>query len=521
MKNIIKYIGFAISIVILTQACSKDIKENGTDWGALSPSKLDTNAGSWKPVVLLMTDTFSIGEPEAQVNYAYKGEITELKQALAGQTPEQKTAIAYWSAGSVLRWNEIMRSLVAKYNFPVQDSAGGYRIPDSNNPFAYPQFPFSNPPYAARAYSYIAIAQYDALCAAHKLKSKYKRTQAYIADPSIVPSVPKSSLYAYPNEDAVIASVSLEMMKFLFPTEVVYLNQKANEAKYFKFWAGAAVKSDIVAGDSLGKLVAARILARAKTDGMKNAIGNQVKWDSLNTVLLTRRDNGRDTVYADKGWRSQDNPYRPPMLPFFGAVKGWFFSSAASVRVAPPPSTSSAVVQTQMDELLGYSKNVSREQLGIVNFWADGVGTQTPPGHWNAIAADYFQKAQWSEVRTARNFALLNMSMMDAAITCWDNKYFYYYPRPSQLNRDVKTWTGVPNFPSYTSGHSTFSGAASTILGHILPSEKSNLDAMAKQASESRIYGCIHFRMDCEVGLISGVNIGRLAVARAVTDGAE
>ena len=35
-------------------------------------------------------------------------------------------------------------------------------------------------------------------------------------------------------------------------------------------------------------------------------------------------------------------------------------------------------------------KNDTREHYRIVNFWADGVGTYTPPGHWNAIAADRF-----------------------------------------------------------------------------------------------------------------------------------
>ena len=60
--------------------------------------------------------------------------------------------------------------------------------------------------------------------------------------------------------------------------------------------------------------------------------------------------------------------------------------------------------------------------------------------------------------------ALLNMAMMDAAIVCWDAKYVYFNPRPPQMNNTIKTVTGLPNFPSYTSGHSTFSGAAATIL---------------------------------------------------------
>jgi hypothetical protein len=116
---------------------------------------------------------------------------------------------------------------------------------------------------------------------------------------------------------------------------------------------------------------------------------------------------------------------------------------------------------------------------------------------------------------------LLNMALMDAAIACWDAKYTYFNPRPSQVDPRIKTTTGLPNFPSYISGHSTFSAAASTILGHILPARATAYDAMAKEASISRLYGAIHFRSDCEKGLETGKKVGDYAIARARTDGAE
>jgi membrane-associated phospholipid phosphatase len=113
------------------------------------------------------------------------------------------------------------------------------------------------------------------------------------------------------------------------------------------------------------------------------------------------------------------------------------------------------------------------------------------------------------------------MSEMDAGITCWDTKYFYFYPRPTQMDADIKTLTGIPNFPAYASGHSTFSAAASTILGHLFPDDAANLDAMAKEASVSRLYGGIHYSMDCQAGLTAGTAIGNFAIARAKTDGGE
>ena len=159
--------------------------------------------------------------------------------------------------------------------------------------------------------------------------------------------------------------------------------------------------------------------------------------------------------------------------------------------------------------------------MRIVHFWADGINTPTPPGHWNSIAVEDFVSRNFSEVRWARNIALLNMSMMDAAIVCWDAKFAYFNPRPSQTDPRIKTLTGLPNFPSYTSGHSTFSGAAATILGHINPSKATMYVEMAKEASLSRMYGAIHYRSDCEKGLEAGNKVGAFAIQRAITDGAE
>src|SRR6185295_20258863 len=127
----------------------------------------------------------------------------------------------------------------------------------------------------------------------------------------------------------------------------------------------------------------------------------------------------------------------------------------------------------------------TREELAIANKWADGPSTPTPPGHWNFLAAPYIRKADFSEVRAARAFALLNMSLHDAAIGCWETKYFYFNPRPTTLDPSAKTAIGVPNFPAYTSGHSTFSGASAAVLEYLFPTHTAEFEAMKDEASIS------------------------------------
>jgi hypothetical protein len=109
---------------------------------------------------------------------------------------------------------------------------------------------------------------------------------------------------------------------------------------------------------------------------------------------------------------------------------------------------------------------------------------------------------------------------MDAAIVCWDTKYACFNPRPSQINDQIKTLTGVPNFPSYTSGHSNFSAAAATVLTYLLPDRGTKFTDMAAQASLSRLVGGIHTRQDITVGQQTGAAVGQYAVTRGQGDGA-
>jgi membrane-associated phospholipid phosphatase len=85
----------------------------------------------------------------------------------------------------------------------------------------------------------------------------------------------------------------------------------------------------------------------------------------------------------------------------------------------------------------------------------------------------------------------------------------------------IKTLTGIPNFPAYISGHSTFSGSAATVLGYLVPERATDFMAMAREAGMSRLYGGIHYRADCEVGLATGVKVGEFAVNKGKTDGAN
>ena len=108
----------------------------------------------------------------------------------------------------------------------------------------------------------------------------------------------------------------------------------------------------------------------------------------------------------------------------------------------------------------------------------------------------------------------MNCALADAGVACWDAKYHYNLMRPSQADTAISLAVPLPNFPSYPSGHATFSGAAASVLGYFFPQESDSLQRMAEAAAQSRVDGGIHYDFDGSEGLELGRRIGALAISK-------
>jgi len=513
MKKIIITATAFFAALAIFQSCQKDLPTK-LSFSAYDYASLDANGGTWKPILLDSAGQIAIPAPQAASSASYQAELADLKAASSKLTAEQAEAVEYWSNNGLIRWNEIARELAAKYNLtPAPNPDNTYTLPDPANPSKYPNFPFAHPPYACRMFAYWSTAQFDALIAAWHYKYQYNRPAPYKVDGGIITHLPQTDLPGYPSDGAVVAAVSRVVLTAMFPLEKDFIAAKATEHENSLIWAGVNVQSDIVAGDSLGRGVAAVFINRSKTDGMKVAQTPKPVSDSL-----------RDAAQAAFGWHwvNLEAPPRPVgITPYFGRVKPWCIPNVEAVRPVPPPAIGSAEFEANAKELKDIAKNLTTEQRKIANFWSDGLGTYTPPGHWNRFASDAIVKYKYNPLRTARTFAYMNMAIMDAGISCWDAKYYYHYPRPIEAIPGFKTILGTPNFPAYTSGHSTFSAAAATVLSHFFPAEKAKFDGWAKEAADSRLYGGIHYRFDAEVGNTQGNACGEYSLEAASKDGAE
>ncbi len=371
---------------------------------------------------------------------------------------------------------------------------------------ANPQKPFAHPPFAARAYALLSVAQQDALINSWIYKYQYNREAPVHYANEIELLFIKSDLPSYPSEHAVVAKVSQEVLSYLFPLEKEYLQKLAEEHIESRKWAGMNTESDNQAGIKIGEIVADQVINYAKTDRMSAANDPEDKhlmyFDIANKVSVP--------------WKCIETPLRKPMVPFYSIVKTWFDSTAIyNATPAPPPAIGSKEFQEDIEYVRNICDNRTRNQWRIADFWADGGGTSTPPGHWNRIAKDLVVKEQLSEVRTAQIFSIMNRAIMDAGILSWWSKYKYYFPRPSQIDPDITIATGIPNFPSYVSGHSTFSASAGTVLGHFFPADKEKLKEMYVEAGISRVYGGIHYNFDNLAGREAGIKVGEIAIAES------
>lgn len=495
---------FTVACVSLGLGSCKEPVINEGIQPLAEPATTDAEGGNWRTVTLQSAGDIAVPQPAAVTSDAYQRELTEVKNSLLGTNPEQNTAVNYWAAGGVHRWNQIARQLVSKYNVaPVYNEATATFAPfDATNPFA-------NPPYSARLYALLSVAQYDALVVTWRAKYQYNRPS--LTRQGVNGLIPVLDVPSYPSEDAAVAEASAQMLAFFFPKEADWIRAKAAEHKQSRIWAGANVISDVKAGEELAAAVAAKVIARARTDRFGAARDPNSTWQ---TAIAN--------APYDVKWTSLEIPARVPMLPLGGNVKTWYDSTQIfRATPGPPPATTSAEFQKALTEVRTIADTRTREQWRIADFWADGAGTYTPPGHWNLIAEDLIRQNRQNELRAARTYALMNRAIQDGGTACWYVKFKYFVPRPSQMDPAIKTATGIPNFPSYTSGHATFSAAAATVLGYLFPDEAASLTAQADEAAMSRLLGGIHYRFDNEEGTKCGAAVGKVAVDWAKTDGAQ
>lgn len=436
---------------------------------AHQPGDTPASIGQWKTWVLAPGDEFRLPPPPAPDSAQTAAELAELHVLQAQRSAITNTAIQYWNSGpSPQRWTETTLSLIQR---------------DQVNPVR-----------AARVLACVHTAIADAVVAAWKNKSTFLRPKPAVPLTAVNPPLPPAEEASYPSEHAAVAGVASAVLAALFPHDATALAAMAQEAGQSRLLAGLNYRSDVEAGLELGQQVARKAVARAATDG------SHIAWTG--------------TVPTGAGFWFQAPGTPAPLEPLAGTWQTWILSSGRQLRPGPPPPLGSAAFRAELAEVKQVSAHPTPSERAIALFWADGAGTVTPPGHWFQIAIDLMARYHLDTPHAARVLGLLGATVMDAAVACWDTKYAYWCLRPHQADSAIQPLVLTPPFPSYTSGHATFSGAASEVLAHYFPADAARLRYLAEEAALSRLYAGIHYRSDNETGLRIGRTLAELAIQR-------
>lgn len=315
-----------------------------------------------------------------------------------------------------------------------------------------------------------------------------------------------------------------------------YLLDKDIESLKKKYIIDIKHEKTFIQTSDLVDAVIANVLSYAKKDGF-NKLNN-----------LPRYINNEGDGY----WKQTPPTFMLPIEPHWNSLRTFLLDSAQQFKPAAPinyDTSKNSDFYNLVNEVYQNSLHQNEHQKSSAMFWdcnpfavqrlghvEFGIKKISPGGHWIGITGIACNNSKLSIEKTALTHLLVSLTMADAFIACWDEKYRSNRVRPETVIQNLldRTWKPLlqtPPFPEYVSGHSVVSSAAALILTQIfgenyayfdntevefdLPVVQfSSFNAAAQQASISRLYGGIHFRDAIEQGNILGKKVAGHSIRR-------
>jgi hypothetical protein len=283
-------------------------------------------------------------------------------------------------------------------------------------------------------------------------------------------------------------------------------------------------------GISIGEAVADRVLAARANDNS----------DALPPIYVT--------TGAPGNYRATPNNFTAAVFTHRSKVTPFVLQRADQFRSALPPELSSETYTRDFNEVksLGDIASATRtaEQATIGRFWNGAI-----QNYWNEIAQTASLAHNLNTAKSARLFALLNLSFADAVIAFYDGKYTYNVWRPVTAIRLAAddsnpntaadaNWlplnTNTAADPAYPGAHATISAIGALVLraffhqdrfdftatSEVLPGVQRSFTRFSEAASEatdSRVFAGQHFRFDLTSGQRLGRRIASLTLKKVLT----
>jgi membrane-associated phospholipid phosphatase len=384
---------------------------------------------------------------------------------LNAQVQFANTGVTAEDSGTVsVRWNRLVPKLVDQNT--ASRRAARRAATAAHDSATLRRLAMSPPPFLFTVYTLLSVAQYQAVNSARDNRTV--------------------------SADIAVAAASAAVLTGLYTDSAVRASIAGQLARDINHVAIGSRETELaIPSRRLGEDIGGRVVASAAPLNMMGP------WKG--TVPT-----GPGMWYSAKG------------IPLIGAnmttAPLWLLDSASQFRPAPPPAYGSPVFNAALEEVRRVARQRTAEQTKIAQLW----DSSDPWDRWNDVASATIRRHRLSDDAAARVLAVLNAAASDAIIACFEAKYHYWTIRPSQADTTLvlADSVGLPNFPSYPSGHACSAGAFEGTLAYFFPEDHAEFARIAEEQAMSRLYGGIHYRFDNDQGLALGRAVARYDAER-------
>jgi hypothetical protein len=371
------------------------------------------------------------------------------------------------------------------------------------------------PPVASRAFGYMGLALYEAVSPG---MPDHISTQGKLFGLDYVTQPIPGTVYHWPT----VANNALSgIMDSLFRTMTVENRDSLNAIRIYttRCLNLNCLPQVFQDSKSFGESIAKDILDYSRLDGGHNAFSENFP-------------SGYIPPMGEAYWVPFGN--QVCMQPYWGSHRPFIQADTTHETTSPPPPPFStdpgSAFYTYANQVYTTGLSLSAEQQTIADYWADGGGSITPPGHSISILRNILVSEHSDLEEAAIAYSKLGIALSDAFLACWKTKYIYNLCRPVtfiQAHID-STWLpriGTPPFPEYCSGHSAQSGAMAEVMTNLFgdhyvftdnthgtnfggPRVFNSFEEAAAEAAISRLYGGIHYEFGNNAGLDLGKIVG-------------
>lgn len=388
-----------------------------------------------------------------------------------------------------------------------------------------------SPPVAARIYSYMSIAAYEA--ALHQ-DEKYISLAGQLKGLEPLPQPESGAIYSFPLASVQAALKVGQTLVFSEDKMDVFYNSIMQE------YRDTGMPEDVFDRSiEFGNQVADHILAWSSKDNYKQS-----------------RSFPKYSIQDDPAtWKPTPPTYMDGVEPHWNKIRTFVLDSAQQFKPVPPTPFSTdknSQFYKEALEIYEMGNNMTPEQRDFTFFWdcnpfmmnvkghvMFATKKISPGGHWMNITYVACKKLKTDFAQSAEAYARVSIALQDAFISCWDEKYRSNLIRPETyinqyIDEDWVPTLQTPPFPEYSSGHSVISAASAATLTNLFGDGFAFTDSTemefgltarsfdsfykaSEEAAISRMYGGIHYRPACENGLKEGKDIGNFILDRVKT----